>query len=61
MTARIDTEKQINGTAPGGFFERLIQTLVSRVSGAPDLILERFVNVIFRVRLDHKVSGLTIR
>ena len=49
VTRRVDTEEEVNRTASGSLLESLIEPLVARISGTPDFILQRFVNIVFRV------------
>lgn len=49
VSTGINTEEQVDRPTLRGFLECFVKTLVSRIGGAPDLIFERFVNIIFRV------------
>lgn len=54
----VDAKEKVNWTSSSTLLECLVKTLVARVRGAPDFILEGLVNVIFGVRFDNKVSCL---
>ena len=40
VPASVNTEKEVNRSALCSFLERLVESFVSGISGAPDLILE---------------------
>jgi hypothetical protein len=54
----IDTEEQIYWTSSGIFFESFIQALVTGICRAPNLVLERFMNIVFSIRFDYEVFRL---
>ena len=54
----VNAEEQVDRTPSRGLLERLVESLVTRVGGTPDLILERLVDVILCVRLDNEVPRL---
>jgi len=49
VSARIDTEEQVNRTSTSTVLERLVEPLVARIGGAPYLVLQGFMDVIFGV------------
>ena len=57
-TPCIDTEKQVDWTTTCCFFERLIKALVTRVGRAPDLVLERLMNIVLGIRFDDEKPRL---
>lgn len=57
MTASIDTEQEIDRPGLVRLVEGTIQTLIAQISTSPDLVLERFVDILLRVRLDDKESS----
>jgi hypothetical protein len=54
----IDAEEEVDWASPSGLLERFVQSLVSRISRAPDLVLDRLVHIFFRVGLDNEVTRL---
>ena len=60
MPRGIDTEEQVDGATSCSVFERLVESLVARLSGTPDLVLQRLVNVILRIGLDNEIPRLVI-
>lgn len=57
----VDAEEQVNWTAASILLESLVQSLVARVCGTPDLIFEGLMDIIFCIRFDHKVSSLATK
>lgn len=55
---RVHTKEEIDRSPPGCLLESLIEPLVSRIGGAPYLIFERLLYVVFSIRLDHKEASL---
>lgn len=53
----VDGKEQVHRTL--GLAERLVQPLVAKVGAAPDLVLERLLNVVLGERFDHKIAGLS--
>ena len=58
VAAGVYTEEQIDGAAPGSLLECFVKSLITWVRGAPDLIFQRFVYVVLRVRFDNKEARL---
>jgi hypothetical protein len=58
---RVHTEEEVDRTSSSCLFECLIEPLISRIGGAPYLILERFLYVVFSIRFDYKVARLKER
>jgi hypothetical protein len=56
----VNAKEEINWPTPGTLLERFVEPLVTRISGAPDFVLETLVYVILGVRLDDKVPCLSI-
>lgn len=55
---RVHTEEKVDRTSSSCLFECLIEPLISRIGGAPYLILERLLYIVFSIRFDHKVARL---
>lgn len=54
----VHAEKEVDGTSSSALFEGLVQPLVSGIRRTPYLVFERFVNIIFCIRLDDEVASL---
>jgi hypothetical protein len=60
MARRIDREEEVDRTSSGILLECGVESLVAEDSGRPDLMLERFLDVVLGVGLDDKEPGLMI-
>lgn len=58
MTAGVHAEEQIDRATSVRLSERLIESLISGISGAPNFILQRLVHVIFRVGFNDEEASL---
>lgn len=54
----IHTEEQIDGSPSCSLLEGLVQSLVTRIRRAPNLVLERLVHIVLRVRFDDEEPRL---
>lgn len=54
----VNAKEEVNRSTPSTLLERFVEPLVTRIGGAPDLVLETLVYVILSVRLDDKVPCL---
>jgi hypothetical protein len=53
----VDGKEQVHRTL--GLAERLVQPLVAKIGAAPDLVLERLLNVVLSERFDYKIASLS--
>jgi len=54
----VNAKEEVNWTTSSTLLECFVEPLVTRISGAPDFVLETLVYVILGVRLDDKVPCL---